>query len=57
MGDSALLWFVALTDWYPENARLQRLSEVVSCLLVHDQQSRPSASALLEAVWGINPKA
>ena len=50
LGKSALGWFIALKRWYPDNVKVQQLSEVAANLLQHDQQKRPSMSALLKAL-------
>lgn len=54
MGNSSLGWFIELTEWYPENARVQRLSQLAACLLEPNVQGRPSAIALLEAVRALS---
>ena len=54
---SALWWLITLTVRYPEKVKLQRLSELMTALLQHDQQKRPSANALLEALQTISAQA
>lgn len=54
---SALWWLITLTVWYPGKVKLQQLSELAAALLQHDQQKRPSANALLEALQTISAQA
>ncbi|KAL3157152.1 Ribosomal protein S6 kinase alpha-5 [Trebouxia sp. C0009 RCD-2024] len=53
LGGGALDALTGLVHYHPSSDRLQQLSVLVPCLLEHEQQSRPTASALLEEMQAI----